>query len=59
MTEEQEIKEILEEIRFLKSQLDELLLESGVWTARKRLAVWTNINRVKKLNERLEELKRK
>lgn len=56
MSKEQRIKEIKSEIRFFKMQLAELLLESGVLTDLKRLAISINLRRLEELEQELIEL---
>ena len=59
MTKNERIQEIQEEIQFLLDELEGLLLESGILAERKRLAIWTNLNLVRILEEELLKLKRK
>ena len=58
MTKNERIQEIQEEIQFLLDELEGLLLESGILAERKRLAIWTNLNLVRILEEELLKLKR-
>lgn len=57
MTDAERIKEIEEEINFLTIEIEENLLNSGVWSQLDRLAFWTNINRIRKLKQQLLDLK--
>ncbi|MEM6319451.1 MAG: hypothetical protein AAF960_17400 [Bacteroidota bacterium] len=57
MSKKQRIQELEEEIDFLTNEIKVILLDSGIWTARQRLAFWTNLNRVKMLKRELIELK--
>lgn len=58
MSKAQRIKEIEEEVDFLTAEIEDILLDSGIWTSRQRLAFWTNLSRVKALKRELIELKR-
>ena len=58
MTKEQRIHEIEEEINFLTTEIEAMLLDSGIWTSQQRLVFWTNLNRVKALKRELIELKK-
>ena len=56
MSIEDEILEIFEEIDFLEKELEGLLLETGTLSEIQRLAIWTNLNRIKFLRKRINEL---
>ncbi|MEM1121184.1 MAG: hypothetical protein AAGJ18_12100 [Bacteroidota bacterium] len=56
MSIEDEILEIFEEIDFLEKELEGLLLETGTLSEIQRLAIWTNLNRIKFLKKRINEL---
>jgi len=56
MTREELINDYLQDIAFYEMQLGELLAKSGVLTDIDRLAIWTNINKIKELREKIAEL---
>lgn len=56
MTKKQRIKEIEDDIRFFEMQLRELLLESGILTDRKRLAIEINMKKLDELQNELVDL---
>lgn len=58
ITNEERIEEIEQEINFLTEEIEDNLLNSGMWTRLDRLAFWTNFNRIKKLKRQLIELKK-
>ena len=49
MTREELIKDYLEDIAFYEMQLDKLLAKTGILSELDRLAIWTNINKIKEL----------
>ena len=59
MLQKQRVKEIQEEIRFLTLEVESILLSSGNWSKLERLAAWTNIRRIEKLEKELMELDKK
>jgi len=57
MSKNRRIQEIEEEINFLTAEIEAILLDSGIWTSRQRLAFWTNLNRVRTLKKELINLR--
>ena len=56
ITREELIKDCIEDIAFYEMQLNKLLAKSGVLTDIDRLAIWTNINKIKELRQKIAEL---